>query len=69
MMEDPKQNQNEEEYEEMSPRLSAYIREIEEGREKLIGPSKSRAKMWEEILGENWRDAFENPDVVSNEKF
>ena len=67
-MEDPKQNQNEEEYEEMSPRLSAYIREIEEGREPLY-VSNSMEEMWEQALGKNWRDAFENPDVVSNEKF
>ena len=60
MMEDPKQNQNEEEYDVMSPRLSAYIREIEEGREPIYGPFDTMEEMWENALGKDWRKYFDH---------
>ena len=57
-MEDPKQNQNEEEYDVMSPRLSAYIREVEEGREPVYGDYKTPDEMWEDIFGDRWREVM-----------
>ena len=51
-MEDPKQNQNEEEYDVMSPELEKYLGDVVEGREKTPD------EMWEDIFGDRWREVM-----------
>lgn len=58
--------ENEDEYRplKVTPAMAQYLRDVAEGREELIGPFNSLAEMWEDTLGENWRDAFEDAEAV-----